>query len=187
MQLPAIKEKFKEISFSHRNLLIVILGSFIFILLLIVIEVTYCFNSEACFLRVAGIFPSLNKLTGVQETDFSYRKGSYSLSKQMGVFTVSGEIIKVEKDKLTLRLEDGKEKTYLVKKDTEFIFVDSPNVTLFSDFERKYAFDGENLNEILTPGNYLTVAKFDGSQIYSESSDKRIKSSNPIVVSRKSK
>jgi len=186
MQLPAIQSKLVKISITRKRLLFIFLSFLLIILVTGVILVCNLLYSEAYLMNLARSYPQLANLIGVQKTDLSFRKDGLSVSKELNQFTVSGEITKVEKDKLTIRLEEGTERSYLVKEGSKFIIVGSPDKLL--DYEtggkREYVFDGKNLEEFLLPGFYLTLAKLSDSKISSEETKEGFVASHPIVVSR---
>lgn len=113
MQLPAIREKLNTIS-VRRKLLFLMLGVLILFLVLIFTEVIYCFNSEFCLLGMASSYPSLSKVTGVEETELGFKKGNFTLNENLGLITISGEIAEVEGNKLNLLFKDGSKKPFIL-------------------------------------------------------------------------
>jgi len=181
MKLPAIKEKLSVASI-RKKILFLIFGFLILFLLLMAAEVIYCLNSPKCFIAVCRSSPILEKLLGIQETELVYKKGPFSLSKELNQISVSGEIIDVERDRLILKATDGSEKTFLIKEGSKFILVYSP-LELGSNQE-EYTFDGENLSEFLLEGYFIISSHLENSKISSEFISVNSSVSGAILVSK---
>jgi len=156
------------------------LGFLILLVVIIAAEIICCFNSEFCLLDIASSYPSLSKVMGVKETDLGFKKGNFTRDKNFNLITVSGEIAEVEKGRLTIILGDGSKKTVSVKKGSKFVVF---KTTSGEESEgENYTFDGNNLEDFLSPGHYLINAGFSGSEIFSDYSDAKGKLEFPIVI-----
>lgn len=182
MFLSAVKENLATIS-TRKKIFAVLFGILFLVLLLIAVEIIYCFNSEVCLLRLVRSYPPVGKLTGVKESELAFGRDKLIISKSTGVITVSdGEIIRLEKNRLTLRFEDGTEKSFSVEEGSIFIVNELSSELEIS--ENEYVFNGFNLEEFLRPGYYLIFAPVERDQITSNYNVGRVEKIIPIRIGK---
>ncbi len=149
---------------TKRKLLFLVLGVIIPLLFItILIEAFYCLSSDICILRVGSSFPFLARLTGVRETEREFKKNNFKLDKNLNMVTISGEIIKIAGEKLTIRFLDNSEKILTVKEGSEFLVCQNP-CGYYDDFN----YPRDNLEDFLSPNDYVVRAYFSSSMIFSE-------------------
>lgn len=186
MPLPSIKGILEAA--KRKKILIVLAGAIFLPLAILFFEILYCFNRFACISNLAHSFPLLSNLFNIDESESYFRKGNLILSKNADIISISGEIVKVQGDKVSLLLQDGSEKSFTVAPESRFIFDKPPQgldeLEISSD---GLIFDGNNLEDILTSGDYVSWAPYYNKKISSKFiNERKVSLMVPIVILRES-
>ncbi len=169
MRLNAVREKLKAILIYRKPFLLTFLAVLLLIFFFGLIGSYLCLNSPSCLLTLSHSFPAIRRLLNVEETDLAYRRDGLTIGKEFREVIVSGEIVKVGNNSLTLKFEDGTERAFAVEDGSQILLIEDLEAAEKPSEEAGeiYIFDNQNLEEILSPGYYLHNALLHNGRICS--------------------